>query len=450
MVWLPDAFDGAAATSEEPALAADLEVSNSDNRGRQSMIRILVAATIAGSVLIATAGAASAAPTTGVTAKTITIGQVDTLSGPVPGLFEGAKDGTQAYVDYVNAHGGVNGRKLLLQVDDDQFDAGKYATATQALVNTSFALVGGFSLFDAAGVPYINAAKIPDVSFSLSTQREEDPYNYSPNPIYPDGSRLGPYKYYKSVYGKSAVQHSATFDASVASAESQTQADVAAMESIGYKFVYQRTVNPLDSDFTSDVIKMRDAGVQIVYIVGLSVGQVADMAQNMAEQGFHPKLFSTSGVAYDSTYIPSAGSAANNTYSDMQSVMYGGQDAKNTPAVALFDKWVKKVNPSAPLDVYGVYGWSAAEMFVQALKAAGPNPTRPEVIDQLNKITSFNAGGLLATSNPAEKIPPTCWLLVKVSNGKWVRTGPSPKTGFICSPGGYHPTPKPYHRPPGA
>ncbi len=411
--------------------------------------RALTASAVAVTMLVATAGTAGAE--TGVTSKTITIGQVDTLSGPVPGLFEGAKDGTQAYVNYINSQGGVNGRKLVLQVQDDQFDAGKYSTATQSLVNSSFALVGGFSLFDAAGVSAVNTAKIPDVTFSLSAQRERDPYNYSPNPIYPNGSRLGPYKYYKQHYGTSAITHVATFDTQVASAEAQTQADVSAMESLGYKFVYQRTVNPLDTDFTSDVLKMRAAGVQVVYIVGMSVGQVADMAQNMAQQGFHPKLFSTSGVAYDSTYIPKAGSAANGTYSDMQTAMYAGQDAKSVPAVKTFDTWVKKVNPKSPLDVYGLYGWASAQMFVQALKAAGPNPTRSSVITQLNKITTFNAGGLLATSHPAQKIPPTCWILVKVSNGKWQRTGPSPKSGFICNPGGYHPSNiKPYKRPAGA
>src|SRR5688572_32624093 len=48
----------------------------------------------------------------GVTADTITLGTVTTLSGPVPGLFLGASLGVQAFAAYVNSQGGINGRKL--------------------------------------------------------------------------------------------------------------------------------------------------------------------------------------------------------------------------------------------------------------------------------------------------------------------------------------------------
>ena len=193
---------------------------------------------------------------------------------------------------------------------------------------------------------------------------------------------------------------------------------------------------------------MRAAGVKMVYIVGLAVPQLADLAQQMAQQGFKPEIFSSNGVAYDSSYIPAAGAGANGTYTDQQSSLYLGQDAKSTPAVALFDKWMKKVAPGAHIDTYALFGWASAQLFTQALKAAGPNPTRAGLITQLNKITTFNASGLTATANPAQKVPPTCWVLIKVQNGNWTRTGPSPKSGFVCKPGGYYYPPgyKPFVR----
>ena len=49
---------------------------------------------------------------TGVTSNSVQIGNVSTLS---LGLFKGAQVGTQAYVDYVNSTGGVNGRKLVVE-----------------------------------------------------------------------------------------------------------------------------------------------------------------------------------------------------------------------------------------------------------------------------------------------------------------------------------------------
>lgn len=393
----------------------------------------------------ASAGAASDS-SPGITSNSITVGQVDTLSGPVPGLFLGAKNGTEAYFNYINSRGGVNGRKIHLVADDDQFSAATYATATQALVKSSFALVGGFSLFDASGVSAINAAKIPDITVSLSASRNLDQYNYSPNPIVDGGSRLGPFQYYKGHYGN-AYKNVGTIDSAVATSESETNGDLAAMQSIGYKITYKDTVNPVETNFIPDVLKMKSSGVQMVYIVGLAVTQVADLAKDMALENFHPKLFATNGVAYDQSYIPLAGKAANNTYTDQQYAMFLGQDSKSVPAVSTFLKWTRAADPAAHIDLYGLYGWASAQLFVQALRAAGKNPTRASLFQALNKITSYNASGLIATTNPAQKQPATCWIAVKVTKGRWQRTSPSPTSSFLCKPGGfYYPRGYSFHR----
>jgi ABC-type branched-subunit amino acid transport system substrate-binding protein len=384
----------------------------------------------------ATAARAAAADP-GITATTVTVGQVDTLSGPVPGLFAGAKYGTEAYLDYVNRGGGVDGRKILLDAQDDAFSAANYTVETQQLVKQSFALVGGFSLFDSSGVPAINAARIPDVTLSLSSARSLDQYNYSPNPLVVGGAALGPLRYLKEADGD-AYQHVGTIYTNVSTAEVQSQAVFNAMKSLGYQITYSRVVTPFETNFLPDVLQMKATGVQMVYIVGMAVGGVAELAQQMAQQGFVPKVFTTSGVAYDSSYVTLAGSAANGTLTSEGSAMYLGQDAHAVPAVALFDKWFRRVNAHAPIDTYALYGWTSAELFVQALRAAGPDPTRATLLAQLDKITDFSADGLMAPGNPADKVPPTCWMLVKVVDGRWVRAAPSPRTGFRCHPGGYY------------
>src|SRR5205085_2015025 len=101
------------------------------------------------------AGASGGGPTTtafsgnnggatdvGITADTITLGNVATLSGPVPGLFQGAVIGTQAWAAYQNSIGGIAGRKIKLEIRDDQFDTGQNRAATQDLIPKVFALVG--------------------------------------------------------------------------------------------------------------------------------------------------------------------------------------------------------------------------------------------------------------------------------------------------------------------
>jgi branched-chain amino acid transport system substrate-binding protein len=399
------------------------------------VVGALVGALIAGSTS-AGAGAAGG-DSTGITSSTISVGQVDTLTGPVPGLFAGAKYGTQAYFNYVNSLGGVNGRKINLDVKDDAFSGANYTTDTQQLVSNDFALVGGFSLFDDSGVPAINAAKIPDVTESLSQARSTDVYNYSPNSLVVGGTYLGPLKYLKQKY-PSAIKNVGTLYSNAGTAQVQSEAVLNGIKSIGGKITYTRVVGVFDSNFIPDVLKMRAAGVQMVYIIGMQVGQLADLAKNMQQENFKPQFFGSSGGGYDGKYIQLAGSAANGTYSALGTPLFLGEDAKTVPAVALFDKWFKKTNPGAQIDTYALYGWTSAQLFVQALQAAGKNPTRTSLIAALNKVTSFNAGGLLAPSNPAQKVPQTCWLLAKVSGNKWVRAAPSPKTGFVCNPGGFY------------
>ena len=101
----------------------------------------------------------------GVTAHSVTVGQVDDLSSPIPGLFKGAEDGTKAYFAYINSLGGVNGRTLKLDAEDSTFQGGEVATETGAQIRTEFALVGGFSLLDSAEKPLIVIAHVPDVGF---------------------------------------------------------------------------------------------------------------------------------------------------------------------------------------------------------------------------------------------------------------------------------------------
>ena len=54
-------------------------------------------------------------------------------------------------------------------------------------------------------------------------------------------------------------------------------------------------------------------------------------------------------------------------------------------------------------------------------------------------IYAVTASGLIAPQNPAQKIPGQCWLVAQYENGNWKRISPDPKSGFVCSPGGFYP-----------
>ena len=55
----------------------------------------------------------------------------------------------------------------------------------------------------------------------------------------------------------------------------------------------------------------------------------------------------------------------------------------------------------------------------------------------LKTITNFAGNGLAAPANPAAKTAATCFIIIDVNNGKFVRD-PSTPSGFTCSGTFFH------------
>jgi ABC-type branched-subunit amino acid transport system substrate-binding protein len=376
--------------------------------------------------------AAQNASTTGITAKSVTVGNVSIISGPVPGLFEGAPIGVKAYFDMINAQGGVDGRKLLVDSKDDAFSGQQNMTETQEAINSDFGLVGSFSLFDGYGCAALATdTAVPDVSVTLDSGTNALPNDFSAQPL-SGQETLGPVAYYKKHYPKDTTVGALVSD--VASAETQMAQQFAGLKSEGYKIAYVDDVNPLASDFTTDVINMKNKGVNAVDLTGIDWQDAAIFVENANTQNWHPGLIFSEGPVYADQFISHAGgpAATNGIQIGQVYALYLGQDASKVPAVKQFDSYVRKVNPSWDPDLYTLFGWASAEMFVQALKAAGPHPTRGSVIAQLKKITSFNADGLFGGSDPAAKTLTPCFLMAGIKNGDFVRELPT-GNGFDCN-----------------
>ncbi len=380
---------------------------------------------------------AAAATDPGVTANSITVGSISDISEPIPGLFEGAKIGTEAYFAYINSQGGVNGRKLILDARDSAFSSGTVANEASSIAAKDFAIVGGFSLLDGSEQPAVDAAHLPVVTQVLTPAYYSDANLYSAVPLVTNGEIDGPFKWLKSKYPKD-IQHVGVIGSSAAAtAVTAEHVFKNLTQSLGYQWVYQRDASYSETSFLPDIIKMKNAGVKIVFEPSQQGAYISNIAQEMKQEGLNAILLSGSN-AYEANFNP--GSAGNGTLVTGVDALYMGQDAKVVPAVATFDHWAKKVDPQTQLDLYTLDAWINAELFVQALKAEGANPTRAGLEAQLDKVTSFNANGLISTQNPAQKIPGQCWLVAEYENGTWKRIPPDPKSGFVCKPAGFYPS----------
>jgi ABC-type branched-subunit amino acid transport system substrate-binding protein len=390
--------------------------------------------------------AASGTPSPGVTATTVTVGQVDDLTAPLPGLFKGAEDGTEAYFDYIDSLGGVNGRMVKLDAQDSAYSDGVVANATAAQIKNDFALVGGFSLDDAAEEPLIKAAGMPDIAYPLDPDLSNLPTAYSPAPNTANDYPLTIFKVLKQKFPTQIKHMGILWANATASTASSEKAFERAAESQGFKIVYDSGFTPSQTTFLPNVLTMKNDGVQMFFTTQMPDSYAATLAEEMQQQNFKPVV--VQGDAYSSNLVKDGGSAVDGMYLELGYVLYLGADS-DLPAAKLFDKWMLKADPDANFELESLYGWASAQLFVEGLKNAGSPPTRAGLEAALDKITSFNAGGLLTTGDPAANVPGTCAILAQVQNGQIVRVAPTPKTGFICSPGGLLPAPgfKPEVRP---
>jgi len=363
---------------------------------------------------------------TGLTGTQVRIGNVSTETA---GLFTGAVVGTEAYADYVNSQGGVDGRRIVVDGLDDQFTGALNKQQTQHAVDSDFALVGSFSLEDSYGQTVVaQNPQVPDVSTLLDPGliRLANTFNANPSGL---GWSTGPIDYFKKLYPTQAL-HTAQLTSTLPSATASWGLEKPAMERAGYRFVYYSEVPVTQTDFTQNVVDMRNSGVQMVFIDQLPENYAGALFKAMTQQNLHPILV-IGTAAYSHQLVAASGgpAAVDGSNLEMPNALFLGEDASQIPAVATFLTWVQKASPGFSPDYYTLAAWANTQLFVQALRAAGKDPSQGSVLQQLRTITSFNASNLIATGNPAQRKAATCYLLAKVVNGQFVRSDDPPVSG---------------------
>jgi branched-chain amino acid transport system substrate-binding protein len=376
---------------------------------------------------------------TGITSTSVALGNISTLTA---GLFKGSVVGTNAYAAYVNSQGGINGRKLTVDSYDDGFAGALNKQYTQAAVQKDFALVGSFSLEDNFGGTVLAAnPQVANMAQQLDPVTNALPNSFSPNPA-AGGWQLGPLAYFQKKF-PSAVLHAGALIANYGSAITVWDGEKAAMNHLGYNVVYDPTFAITQTDFTQNVVAMKGAGVKILFMEQMPENYASAVIRALNQQNFHPVVvFGTS--AYSEALVPNSGgaNAIDGAYLEQNTSLFLGEDAASIPAVGTFLSWVEKASPGFKADYYTLSGWLSAAMFTQALRAAGPHPSRGSLLQSLRNITSFSGGNLIGTSNPAAKTPSNCYIIAQIAHGQFQRVDDPPVSGpthgYRCDQPYYH------------
>lgn len=380
-----------------------------------------------------TAGNTASAP--GVTPTSVTIGNVSGITGPLTGSFSQGPQAVQALFDAVDAAGGICGRKLVLDTQDDQQDSSTDAADVASLIPHVLAFVGSTSDADNGGVPAMEQAGVPDFGFAINCNRSESSTYWSPaggSCAQPQGTG-GPY--YVSDAGFALAKADGFLPAKMAFLSYNIA--ISAQAAQQYEYVYQHdfggsvcysdfSISPATASLESDVTQMQADGCQGV-LTTLDVIGNAKLLQAMAQQSYHLPFTYTTLDGYTPAQIQAAGQSA------AQGLLVGLPFVplqENQPAVDLYQQQLQTYEPGQAPSAFGFLAWEAGQLFLYALIAAGHNPTRASLTRAVASVTNWTGGGALGAYTPSQRTVAPCQVDVQVRGGTFVPKAPT--SGLYC------------------
>jgi ABC-type branched-subunit amino acid transport system substrate-binding protein len=348
-------------------------------------------------------GGGSSSSEVGVTDDSITIGGTFPLTGVAAPGYSEIPTGAQAYFDYVNASGGVNGRKINFLVKDDGYDPTKTSTLTDELVlkDKVFATVGSLGTpTHNAVIDDLNGQKVPDLfvssgALAWGNDPSSHPYTFGWQPDYEiEGKIIGQWV--------SQNMPDAKVGLFLQDDDFGADAEKGVREYIDKQVVETQRYTSGNTDVSPQIAALQASGADLVLSFTTpaytALGQLVSL-----KLGYAPKWY-VSNVGSDPTLVgglldqfskgavPGSASSLNGV---MTSEYIPGVDQPDNPWVQLWQK-VWSQNGKGDLTNYEIYGMSFAYTFVQALAAAGKDLTRDGLVKAIEDKGGDFAGPELA------------------------------------------------------
>jgi ABC-type branched-subunit amino acid transport system substrate-binding protein len=370
---------------------------------RSHRTRTLAIAAVAAAALVAAGcgssggGSGPTASAPGITKTQILIGSHQPLTGPAAPGYSEIAPASNAYFQYVNAHGGIYGRKIKYTYLDDAYDPSKTASVVRQLVLQD----GVYSIFNGLGTPthlavvkYLNSAKVPDVFVASGCDCWDNPTTY-PETF---GWQLD-YIREGKILGQYVKQHFAGKKIGYFFQDDEFGMD--GVKGLNYEIPHSQVVSqqsyvPTNVNIGPQAAALKASGAQVV--VAFSIPAFTALLKLASlKLGWNP-TFVVSDVGSDPITLAGLleafakkGGATVSGNALTQGIITDGYlptlgDTGNS-WIALFKKVHDQYDAKAPFDGNVLYGEAVAYTFVQAMLKAGKNPTRAD-------LTKAIAGGL--------------------------------------------------------
>ncbi len=354
--------------------------------------RLVPAAVLGLCAALAGCGSSHSASIPGVSSGAVTLGSHQPLTGPAAPGYREISAASQAFFDYVNAHGGVYGRSIHLMTLNDAYDP----TNTAQVVNQLVTYDSVFAIFEGLGtsthrkvVSFLNDNAIPDLFVASGcpcwNESGVNPYTYGwPPSALVEGKLLGWYAahHFRGQRVGVLFQDDLAGRAGLAGVKQELPESAV---------VAEQTYQPSATTLQPQVQALRAARVSV--LVDFTLPAYTAIEQLTALRlGFRPHLLVSSSGSDPITVSRLlktfsggeiiGGWPLNGAITD--SYLPSPSDSTN-PWVRLFRSINATYDPQTPFDGNVEYGMASAYTFVQALRAAGPSLTRRGLIRAIDR-----------------------------------------------------------------
>ena len=358
----------------------------------------------------------------------ILVGVSNVQSGPSQTLGQNLLRGSVAYFELVNARGGIYGRKISILLKDDRYEPDPAVQNTNELIQKENA----FFLFDYVGTPtltrvlpllkYYEKEKIVNIApFTGADPQRKPPYDkfvFNIRASYREETRaLVHYLYAKGyrrigflgqadAYGKSGE---------VGVTDALAELNLQPVETVAY-----RRNQSFETDMTAQVRILRQAGADAVIAVGV-YGPCGAFIRDARMAGWEVPVANVSFVGAE-VLLDKLQGASKTTGKDLTVNLINSQVVPSPgdmryPLVADYRAHLGPEN-------YGfvtLEGWLNAVVVTEALRRAGPSPSREDFIRAMESLHGWDLGlGVnLEFSSTSHQGLHRVWL-TRTENGHWV------------------------------
>ncbi|MDE0343577.1 MAG: ABC transporter substrate-binding protein [Deltaproteobacteria bacterium] len=329
----------------------------------------------------------------GVRPDAVVFGQSCALSGPAKALGEGMRLGIRAAFEEANRAGGIHGRQLRLETRDDRYEPEAAIANTNHLIGEKqvFALIGAVGtptskaaepIATEAGVPYVGA--FTGAEFLRDARRRPTVINVRAS-YYQETEEM-----VERLTRDLGVQRIGILYQDDSYGRAGLAGTLQALHRRGMTLVAEATYPRNTRAVKTAVLDLREGRPEAVIIVG-AYEPVAEFIKWSRYLDFNPVFVNISFVG-SSALARALGPSGEDVI--VTQVVPFPHD-RWIPVVGKYHEALRAVAASAEPGFVSLEGYLTGRVAVEALRRAGPNPTREGFIRALQKAGTMDLGGFL-------------------------------------------------------